>query len=66
MAKKVSKRKASGSSAGKVADLRQAERAYLANLELCRAALDNQQLETQAIGQAIKIFEERVREILKS
>ena len=63
--KKKAKKNVVGSTDTKVAALREAEREYLANLELCRNAIDNSVLEQHAIGQAVKVFEARVNEILK-
>ena len=65
MAKKVVKKKVSGGTDSKVSALREAEKEYLANLELCRSTISNSVLEQYAINQAVKVFEERVKEILK-
>jgi len=65
MAKKVAKKKVVGNMDSKVSALRDAEKVYLANLKLCRNAISNSVLEQYAINQAVKVFEERVKEILK-
>lgn len=65
MVKKKVKKRVVRNTDTKIAALRQAEREYLANLELCRNAISNSVLEQQAIGQAVKVFESRVNDILK-
>ena len=65
MAKKASNKKIDGATENKVAELQAAEQNYLANLELCRTAIKNPELERNAIGQAVKLFELQVQEVLK-
>lgn len=65
MAKKTSTKKALKEAESKVAALQVAEQSYLANLELCRAAIENPELERLAIGQAVKLFELQVQGVLK-
>ncbi len=65
MAKKVTEKKVADGADSKTAALREAENVYLANLELCRNAISNSVLEQHAINQAVKVFEERVKDILK-
>ena len=64
MAKKKAN-KLGASAASTVAALRAAESSYLADLEICRSAIENSVLEQQAIGQAVKVFEERVYSALE-
>lgn len=63
--KKKAKKKVSVASDSKVSALRAAEKEYLANMELCKAAISNSILEQHAVGQAVKVFETRVNDILK-
>jgi len=65
MAKKVKRKNVSGATDSKVSALQEAEKTYLDNLELCRNSISNSILEQHAINQAVKVFEERVKEILK-
>ena len=58
-------KQATSAAGSKVAALKAAEEKYLANLELCRTAIQNPELERNAIGQAVRLFELEVQEILK-